>query len=208
MAHFLVEDWVDFARQTIEPERGAMMQKHLSEGCESCSRNLAIWRQFVGFAKDENRFEPSASSVRIVKAGFGEMKALGSRNQKMEIASLVFDSAEQPLPAGVRGSAFSPRQLLYKSGTVCIDMRIQPKLGSDSVVLMGQLMESKKPVHGLGGVAVSLISDHATVSRKETNTDGEFDFGFQALPDLQLVFAIAKRKKLVVQLPEAPKLEH
>jgi hypothetical protein len=121
---------------------------------------------------------------------------------KLELARLLFDSALQPIAAGVRGSTAVVRQLLYRSGSVCIDMRMQPKLGSDSVVLMGQLLDSAKPAHGISGVPVSLLSKGDTVSRDKTNEVGEFDFGIDALSQMQLVFGMGDSRTIVVPVPD------
>lgn len=119
-----------------------------------------------------------------------------------EIASLVFDSALSPAPDGIRGTLPSARHLLYKSGSVCIDMRLQPKPGTDSVVLIGQLLDSASPTHGMGDVAVSLVCEGDTVACKKTNNFGEFDFGFETLHHSQLIFGIGKSKTIVVPVPD------
>jgi hypothetical protein len=123
-----------------------------------------------------------------------------SSRPRMERAELVFDNMFA-LTAGSRSGAGSARQLLYRSGRVCIDMHIQPKLGSLSAILTGQLLDSKRPNHILRDVPVSLVSEGGAVSHKKTNEVGEFDFGIEALKNLQLVFGIGKRKMVVVAVP-------
>jgi hypothetical protein len=119
-----------------------------------------------------------------------------------EIASLVFDSVQSPAPDGIRSASPSARQLLYRSGSVCIDMRLQPKPGTDSVVLVGQLLDSASPTHGMSDVAVTLVSEGDTVACKKTNNFGEFDFGFETLHHSQLVFGIGRSKTIVVPVPD------
>jgi hypothetical protein len=121
----------------------------------------------------------------------------------LEVATLVFDSSQAPLTAGIRGATARPRQLLYKSGSLCIDMRMQPKPGTDSMVLIGQLLDSAQPTLGISDVPVSLVCEGDTVARKRTNTFGEFDFGFESLHHSQLIFGIGKRRTIVVPVPEA-----
>ncbi len=153
-------------------------------------------------ANREKSYEPPAWAVLAVKASFGARKGIPSRQGTLELAKLLFDSALQPAMAGVRGTASISRQLLYKSGSVCIDMRMQPKPGSDSMVLMGQLMDSAKPNQGMSGIAVSLLCKGDTVSRGRTNDVGEFDFGMTAHSQLQLVFGIGDRRTIVVPVPD------
>lgn len=73
------------------------------------------------------------------------------------------------------------------------------------MVLVGQLLDSMNPGHGLGGVPVSLLSKGDTVSRKRTNEAGEFDFGLKLGRDMQLVFGIESSRTIVVAVPEVSK---
>jgi hypothetical protein len=202
MKHCSLEDWIDFARQTGDSAQKRAMQKHLDEGCSECSKTLAIWRRVVNIAKLQNDLNPPASAVRAVTNSFALRKVVPFPTGKPELARLVFDNTLQPIAAGMRGSSAVVRQLLYKSGSVCIDMRMQPKPGSDAVVLMGQLLDSAKPDHGVSGIPVSLICEGDTVSRARTNDVGEFDFGLTALDHLQLVFGIGEDRTIIVPVPD------
>lgn len=153
------------------------------------------------FANLEKTLEPPSWALHAVRAGFSAQKATPLRGT-LEFAKLLFDSALQPAMAGVRATASIARQLLYKSGTVCIDMRMQPKPGSDSMVLIGQLMDSARPDKGMSGVSVSLLCNGHTVSRGKTNDVGEFDFGMTTQAQLQLVFGVGDRRTIVVPVPE------
>jgi len=150
-----------------------------------------------------NRTEPPKSSLRAVKAGFGLRKVVPFPSGKLDLATLQFDSDRQPLAAGMRSGQSSARQLLYKSGSLCIDMRMQPTPGSESIVLIGQLLDSMNPGQGIGGVPVSLLSKGDMVSRKQTNEAGEFDFGLELGRDMQLVFGIGESRTIVVSVPES-----
>ncbi len=204
MKHFSMQDCVDFARGVMEEEVIAKMQQHLNEGCAKCLKNIEIWRQVMKFAKKEAQYAPPESSIRMVEASFAMRQLVSARAEKFELAMLIFDSSQvATVTAGVRGGYASARQLLYKSGSVCIDMRMQPKPGSDSMVLMGQLLDSSQPAHGIRDVSVSLISEGDTLSRKTTNQVGEFEFGFGAVRDVQLVFGMGESRLLVVPVPNA-----
>jgi len=202
MSHFSIDDWIDFAREVEGSAQKSAMQQHLDEGCSRCSKTLAIWRHVVDIAKLENTWEPPAWAIQAVQRSFALRNVVPFPTGKLELARLLFDSALQPIAAGVRGSSPVVRQLLYRSGSVCIDMRMQPKPGSDSVVLMGQLLDSTKPDHGVSGIPVSLLCLGDTVSRGQTNDVGEFDFGLTALDHLQLVFGIENSRTIVVPVPD------
>jgi hypothetical protein len=158
----------------------------------------------MSFEKNENPLAASASGNLKAKSGFFA-HPLNPANGKLDVAELIFDSTRQPPVKGVRGSA-AVRQMLFKSGSVLIDMQIQPTPGSDSRVLIGQLHDSTKPDHGIGGVPVSLFLEGGTVSRNETNQAGEFDFGIHALGKLHLVFGIGENRTLMVAVPDGDSL--
>lgn len=86
------------------------------------------------FASQSNREEPVRSSAETI-----HNSPLG--NSGPTVAQLVHDSGRDPSTAGVRGGYTPARQLLYKAGSVCVDMRVEPELGSNEVVLVGQLMD-------------------------------------------------------------------
>ena len=202
MKHLSIDDCVDFARQAEGADQRMKMQQHLDTGCTKCSKTLEIWRRVMNLANREPSYEPPVWAVQAVNASFAVSRAIPHPAGKLELARLLFDSALQPIALGVRGTGSVVRQLLYRSGSMCIDMRMQPKPGSDSMVLIGQLMDSTKPDHGIGGIPVSLLSKGDTVSRVRTNDVGEFDFGIAALSNLQLVFGIGDSRTIVVPVPD------
>jgi hypothetical protein len=128
-----------------------------------------------------------------------------SNSGEFAVAELIFDSAKQAgTTEGTRSTSPIARQLLFQAGSLCIDMCVQPKPGSDAVVLIGQLLDSRHPDHGIKDIQVQLLSEGTAISNKKTNAAGEFEFGIDCSQDLQLSFWITGRRKLVVPLPVAP----
>jgi hypothetical protein len=202
MEHFSMEDWIDFTRGIDRKNRSEEMKQHLDRGCVACTKTEQTWRQIVNLANHETTYEPPAWALQAVMASFRLQKSQPALEGKFELAKLIFDSALQPLALGVRSSASVVRQLLYRSGTMCIDMRMQPKPGSQAMVLIGQLMDSASPDHGLSGIPVSLLCKGDTLSQSKTNAVGEFDFGLTAADHLQLVFGLGDSRKIVVPVPD------
>lgn len=133
MKHFSMQDCVDFARGVTKEEVTAEMQQHLDEECVKCLKNLELWRHVMKFAKKEAQYAPPESSIRVVEASFAMRQLMSARTEKFELAMLVFDSSQvKAVTAGVRGGYAAARQLLYKSGSVCIDMRMQPRPASSN----------------------------------------------------------------------------
>jgi hypothetical protein len=121
---------------------------------------------------------------------------------KVTMATLVFDST-RAAAFGLRSTVSCARQLLYKSGSVCIDLHVQPKPGSESVVVVGQLLDSLRPARRVGNIPVSLLRDGSAVSTKKTNDYGEFDFAFDSPDSLHIAFGLEDQETLVVPLPDA-----
>jgi hypothetical protein len=202
MKHFSLGDWADFVRSAASAERRGEMQKHLDTGCKKCLQTADIWRTVMDFAQQETAYNPPAPAIRIAHSYFGSLQLASSAPGELTIAELAFDSFQQPGAAGLRGSvAAVPRQLLYKCGTLCIDMRLEPKPGSNYVVLVGQLIDAKKPLQGYDAVPVSLLSEGDKLSETRTNQFGEFHFGFESVKHMQLFFGM-ERSAVVVPLPE------
>ncbi len=206
MEHFSTKNWIDFVRGSADPTAKLAMQQRLDEECAECLRNVNTCRLVMQQTRRSNRSEPPDASLRAVKAGFALRKVVSFPSGKLDLATLQFDSDRQPLAAGLRGGQATARQLLYKSGSVCIDMRMEPKPGSETIVLIGQLLDSMHPGHGIGGVPVSLLSKGNTLLRKQTNAAGEFDFGLEPRSDMQLVFGIGNSRTIVVSVPDATKM--
>ena len=181
------------------------MQQHLETGCAECLKNSDIWRGVVELANRETGCEPPAWAIRAVNASFAVHKAVRRPTERLELATLLLDSMLQPAVAGVRGTPAVARQLLYKAGSLCIDMRLQTKPGSDSMVLVGQLLDSTKPDHGISGIPVSLIAKGGKVVKGKTNKVGEFDFGITSFGQIHLVFGMGKSRTIIVPVPNAKK---
>lgn len=203
MEHFSAQRWVDFVRESGNRESSIEMQRHLDESCPECSKNANTWRLVMQHTKQFSRTNPPDASLRAVKAGFSLRNVVPFPSGKLELATLQLDSDREPLVAGMRSGQATARQLLYKSGSICIDMRLEPTPGSESIVLMGQLLDSMSPGLGIGGIPVSLLSKGDTIFRKRTNEAGEFDFGFESGREMQLVFGVGESRTIVVAVPES-----
>jgi hypothetical protein len=200
MEHFSLSQWADFVRGVASPEDQETMGRHLDSECEACVTAFEIWRAVMEFAQDEHLNDPPAQTLRIVQAYIGLMQQ-AQAPEGIEIAKLAFDSFREELTAE-RGTASSmPRQLLFKCGTFCVDVRLEPKPGSNYMVLLGQVIDAKKPLKGFDHVQVSLLSHGDKVSETTTNQFGEFHFGFESVKPTQLFFGM-QRKALVVPLPQ------
>ncbi len=203
MEHFSTQKWVDFVRGKADSSTARELQAHLDRGCLACLKSADLWGFVMQQTRRSKRTQPPDSSMRAVRNSFRLRKVVPFPSGRLDLATLQFDSNRALLATGTRSVQASGRQLLYKSGSVCIDMRMEPTPGSDSIVLIGQLLDSMNPGQGIADVPVSLLSKGDTLSRKRTNDAGEFDFGLEPAKDMQLVFGIGDSRTIVVSVPEA-----
>ncbi len=141
-----MEDWVDFVRDVLAPEQKMVMQHHLDTGCARCSKNLQLWRQVRTLAAHETTYHPPEEVVRFVKGSFALNRPLATRSRRTRLAQLVLDSFRQPALAGARATGQSPRQLLYRTGTLLIDLRME-RLSGSRLSLVGQVLDSNVGRH-------------------------------------------------------------
>ena len=121
------------------------MQSHLETGCAACSKELSMWQRLQQVARREPAYTPSEGAVRTVNATFVNRSTGRSSHAKTQLASLLFDSFRGPLLAGVRSSGSASQQLLYGLGDYRIDVRIEPQMDSEKVILIGQVLNSADP---------------------------------------------------------------
>jgi hypothetical protein len=90
------------------------------------------------------------------------------------IASLIFDTFEQPMFAGVRRVGAPPRQLLFRAGEVDVDVKIESMEANDRITLVGQVLSGGTKF--FDNTPVKLESHGIVRYRTKTNVVGEFTF--------------------------------
>ena len=83
------------------------------------------------------------------------------------------------------------QQLLYGAGTYRIDVRIEPQMDSEKVILVGQVLNSANPDEQLADVAVTLSKGKKVLAKSTTSQFGEF----------QIECELDAGYRLVVMLP-------
>jgi hypothetical protein len=205
MAHFTPEAWLDLVRKTSPAANAAPMQEHLAEGCQECSSTRDSWEQIAGMVRRDPSFEPPADVVRVVKSWTWQ-PGMVSRP-----ALLVFDSWRVGLVPGVRSTAAGSHQLLYRSGSVCIDLRIEPVPNREEVFVIGQLMDADRPSEALGAVHIAVMSGKQVMNETDTNESGEFQMAVARTQGLDLCIrqGMGEQVRLPLRLgTEQPKQRH
>jgi hypothetical protein len=200
MKHFSGQEWVDFVRDTLRQDRKAEMQTHLDQGCRRCQREVNVWLRVYETASRQRADEPADSAVRFVKGSFAITGRSSTQLSRGFLAEVLFDSYHGPLPAGVRSAASSSRQLLYGAGDIRIDLRLEPQVDSESVSLIGQILDSSKPETGPAETTVALLKGGKVVSEASTNRFGEFRLECDLGSRLELRVTLPTRKQISISL--------
>jgi hypothetical protein len=205
MAHYSSQQWIDFARNLALPQDAEAMTTHLKSGCESCSKEKAIWSKLAGFAKTEAEFEPPEHAVNMAKALMQAPKREKAGLRIREVAQLVFDSFMTPQLAGVRSAAgVGSRQLLYRAGEVMIDVRFEASDESERFALTGQVFRDQGSKVGMTRVPISLISGKNELARTSTNQFGEFYIEHESTDkNLQVSLEVNSEKDVFIPLDES-----
>jgi CheY-like chemotaxis protein len=103
----------------------------------------------------------------------------------VQVARIIFDSLESPLPAGIRGSASDTRQIAYQYKQATIDVSVSLMEGANRISLAGQVMDGERKGRN-DDLSVLLVDGTGTLARTSTNQFGEFQMEFEPADDLSI----------------------
>jgi hypothetical protein len=117
---------------------------------------------------------------------------------------VLFDSFLQPLLEGTRSAASSgTRQMLYRADPYQIDLHVEAKPGANRIVVIGQLLDLRRPDTPGRGVPVVISNLRGNVVHTVTNEFGEFREELQPSGDLELMVTGENGKAVVISLRDA-----
>jgi len=117
------------------------------------------------------------------------------------VARLISDSLHDPLPAGVRGSQDRSRRLLFSSGSLTVDLLVEPEADSNRIALWGQILDSARPDRRFAGVSVTLQGWKGPVAQATSGEFGEFRFDFNFESIISLLISFAEAHRITILLP-------
>jgi hypothetical protein len=200
MEHLVNEDWVDFARNVGSPEKRKAMEEHLNSGCQECRATLTFWEQTQRSAALEASYEPPNHVLRAVN-GLGALRLSRPESSPLvAFAKLIMDSSRTPATAGVRSGEIAPWLLLYKEGTVNIDLRVDQVPSSNRISIVGQVLDLATPNQMIAGIPVAAIFDGGEAHSTITNEFGEFELEMEARSQLCLAVQVTNEKEIWVPL--------
>jgi len=183
MRHIAQESLAEFVRHALAPTEAEQVEQHVAE-CRECADLAALFREVVRVGANEASYEPPQGILRSAKAYFEAQQKPAA--QPRGLFELLFDSLAQPAVAGARASVASARQLLYRVGTVYVDMRVDSEVNSERAALVGQMLDSARPGHPVAGVPVILMDGRKNVASAVSNNNGEFQIEFLIKSNLRL----------------------
>jgi hypothetical protein len=202
MKHFTTEEWIDFVNQMTPHKKQEAMRTHLG-GCRGCQEKVALWRKVRGMAASEANYQPPADAVRIVKAAYVPARTGSQEEEAKSSVEILFDSFLQPATVGARSKATGARQMLYRADSFQIDLQIEPKPGSNHMVVTGQMMDVSTPEIVSSGVQVKLSNFRENVIYTVTNEFGEFRCEIDNSGDLELSVPGRAGKPISISLRNA-----
>jgi hypothetical protein len=191
--HFDIPDWVDYVRKQVTPMQSEEMQAHLSSGCQKCKKVAEQLSKFAQICSGENAFTVPEHVERSVKAFFALNRQPQSSLLQRIVGSLLYDSVNDPQPAGVRTGHQINRHVLYQAGDYSVDLRFEHEKGSSSMVLVGQIANRITPEELMAHYPVILFSGQRELTRSLSNSYGEFQLEYTPEPDMHLRVPIETR---------------
>jgi anti-sigma factor RsiW len=178
MEHCSEQHLTDFVRGVGSPAQSQDIQSHLAAGCSRCQMAHDRWSKVRRFASAEDSYMPPENLVRLVKLSFGSQPA--KRRKASILATLMFDSFAQPLPAGVRSNSISAWQLLYEAEGLSVDLRFGRRGKGKMVHVVGQVFDklAVRALQNQASIELSTEQDQV-IATTSVSATGEFHLEFE-----------------------------
>lgn len=173
MRHLTVENIMDYMDGMGTDVEKSTVETHLVD-CKECSELRQEFQVLTMQLREDSAFEPPAELVQWGVDLFQPVMQPEKSGLRKIIATLVFDTFDQPMLAGVRRVGAPPRQLLFRAGDVDVDVKIESMEANDRITLVGQVLSSATKF--FDNTPVKLESHGIVRYRTRTNVVGEFSF--------------------------------
>ena len=168
------------------------------EDCAQCQIDVNWLQWMAGFGARENTYDPPAWAANNAENMFKLKKPGVVTFAKEVIASLVYDSFNEPLPFGIRQRDLPARQALYRTENVQLDLKIE--LGDEKGLIIGQVFADKLDME-ITGLQVELTQGGEVIGQSTTNALGEFVFNDLPKGNYELQVVLSDT---MVKLPPLP----
>jgi hypothetical protein len=176
MRHVNAEKLMEYMDGQLTEESKAMVDAHVSN-CSGCRQERHELHQFMTRIQADSAFEPPVDAMQFAVGLFQPVlqpqESMGGKVRRI-IASLVFDTYDVPMQAGMRRVGAPPRQLLFRAGDVDVDVKIESMEANDRISLVGQVLSNNEKF--FDNTPVKLESHGMVRYKTMTNFVGEFVF--------------------------------
>jgi len=174
MEHASTEELIDYADGQISGTAKEILDHHLLI-CSECAELKEEFEDLFLQLRTDATYEPPADLVHWGISLFQPLAqpSTGEKLRKL-VATLVFDTFDQPMLAGVRHVGTAARQLLFRAGDIDVDVKIESVESDERITLVGQVLATSSKF--LENTPVKLESHGITRFRTMTNLVGEFSF--------------------------------
>jgi len=173
MRHLTAEAVVNYMDGSLPEAERPAIELHLNS-CKDCAELKQEFQSLITRLQADASFEPPADLVQWGVNLFQPVLQTKPGGLRKFIASLVFDTFEQPLFAGMRRVSAPPRQLLFRAGDVDVDVKIESMEANDRITLVGQVLSTATKF--FDNAPVKLESHGIVRYSTKTNVVGEFSF--------------------------------
>jgi hypothetical protein len=151
----------------------------------------------------ETNYEPAESAVRIAKAAFPDTRRAKLLPGQAKMARLLFDSFRDPATAalGIRSAAAKARQMLHRTGSWTIDLRLQSEAGK-RLSVTGQVLRSGRKSAEALSMDVILMCHQTLLAQTSANEFGEFRLECEHQKDLHVYLDIVGSRPVGIVLPD------
>jgi len=206
MKHYETERWVDFARGLSGDTERAAMEAHLAAGCKQCGRRAELLGELAAMAHADLEYEPPADVMHMARSIFQAPHPSEEPSVVRILATLIYNSVRDPLPAGMR-TGDRPSQVLYEAEDYMLDLhvnkeRVSRESGATRMVLVGQIASRKDPGRPLAELPVVLKAGRSVAARGVANSLGEFHLEFEPRDGLRLEIPVESGRTIEVELPQ------
>jgi hypothetical protein len=173
MKHLSAENIVDYMDGRASDVDKSTFEAHLAS-CQECSGLRQEFQDLTEHMREDASYEPPDAVLEQGISVFQPVMQPEAGGLRKIIATLVFDTFDQPMLAGVRRVGVPPRQLLFRAGDVDVDVKIESMEANDRITLVGQVLSSATKF--FDNTPVKLESHGIVRYRTRTNVVGEFSF--------------------------------
>jgi hypothetical protein len=193
--HFSEEVWTDFVRGVGPSSANRDIEAHIASGCLDCSISRSIWTKVYSIAGNESSLTPPDHAVRMAKLEFSASQP--PLPNRWTLATLVFDSLNQPLTAGMRAGVSPSRQLMFDAEGTMVDLVLDTRPQSGTISLVGQVVDKGGTKVAPRSVAVTLWTETGQpIAETSANEFGEFQLEFAPQDRLRVSVEIAGHKPI------------